>query len=102
MRFLAITLIISFALVSALVQGNGQEGGSGSGSESGRRRNGNWNDTCGIRSTLDSKCSISGAGPPGVNFIYILSHFFAHILAPKNFKPKTQSRYKVLIKVEMG
>jgi len=85
MRFLAITLIISFALVSVLVQGNGQEGGSGSGSESGRRRNGNWNDTCGIRSTLDSKCSISGAGPPGVNFNNILRANFLYKSALRSF-----------------
>jgi len=25
---------------------------------------GHWNDTCGVRSSIDSKCSISGSGPP--------------------------------------
>ena len=60
MRFAAFFLIISCAAVAVLVQGNGQEGGSGT--EGGHR--GNWSDTCGVKSSVDTKCSISGSGPP--------------------------------------
>jgi hypothetical protein len=63
MRFVAIFLFISFAVVAVLVQGNGQEGGSGN--EGGRHGRGNWSDTCGVKSTLDTKCSIpEHTGPP--------------------------------------
>ena len=62
MRFAAFFLIISCAAVAVLVQGNGQEGGSGT--EGGHHGRGNWSDTCGLKSTIDTKCSISGSGPP--------------------------------------
>ena len=62
MRFVAIFLTISFAAVAVLVQGNGQEGGSGT--EGGHHGHGNWSDTCGLKSTIDTKCSISGSGLP--------------------------------------